>query len=200
MDFVADILIKTGIAKPKTSIYSGFQQSVVNLDKQVTDTSKKLEGFNKCCDHLKADEQDEAVKIAIKTFGLTSLEAAHKKMQAAKEKGDAAAMAKALPKKTLFTGLTKGVSKVLDDLPDLVSKTAKLVEEGAEMVTQRLPNSGAGGLELFVTGVKAKAVAAKASTLKEKMDTMKGQADTLKGKLEEMKAEADSLPDDEAAE
>jgi hypothetical protein len=196
MDFIIKLLATLGIARPKRSIYSQFEKSVVNLDRQAKDTGLKLEAANQCITHLQKDEIAQAVDVAIKGLRLTSVGGTLKKVQDAQAQGTADSVLKAIPRRNLFKDIARAAEKVLDDLPDLMKKSGKAIEEGAEMVTERIPNCKENGLVIAVTVAEARKLVAKAKTCKENLEKMQSEGATLKVKVEEMVNKADSIPED----
>ena len=72
-----------------------------------------------------------------------------------------------------------------------MAKSARAIEEGAEMVSERIPNCNEGALVIAVTAAEARKLVAKAKSCKENLDPMKKQGETLKGTIEAMSEKAD---------
>ena len=168
----------------------------LNLDRQAKDTGAKLKAANDCIAHLQNDEIVEAVDVAIKGLRLSSVGSTLKKVQEAHDKGTAQSVLKAIPRRNLLKDITRAASSVLDDIPDLMTRSARAIEEGAEMVTERIPNCNEGALVIAVTAAEARKLVAKAKSCKENLDQMKLQGETLKGKIEAMSQKAEAIPED----
>lgn len=200
MEFVVNLLKKLGIAKPKKALFAQFEKSLTGLDKQVRSTNAKLKGAKSCLGHLEKDELEKALEVAAKTFQLKSVETSLKKLKAAKDKGDANKAVKALPKKTIFRDIAKGIGQVLDDFPGLLTKSGKVIEEGTEVVTDKIPNSGESALVVTVTVASAKPLLQKAKALKADIEQSQALVGEVKAGAEALQKKADALKDEDGAE
>lgn len=200
MEAIAKILAALGIARPNRSLYSQFESSVGRLDRQVTDFKRKLTAANDAIKFLKEDDVPKAVDAALKGLKLGAVSAQMKKVEEAKAKGDLDSVLKAIPRRYLFTGIARAAGNIADDIPDLMSLSVNVVAEGAEVVTDRIPNSNAGGLTIAVTVASAQPLVTKSKNLKTNVEELKTQVEKLKVNVEEMRKKGEAMPEEAEAE
>ena len=193
MQFVVNILKTLGIAKPNPALYRDFQKSVETLSKSVTELKGRLSTADAVCNALAEDDTEKAVEAVLKGIKLKTVSDTMKKLQDALDKGDLKAGLKAIPKKNLYKEILKALENVIDDIPDLVDRSAKLAEEGAGLV-ENIQNSGDSGLTLTVTVMDAKPLVDKSKKLASEVEGCKTEAEKLKESIAKLQAKAEEMP------